>query len=299
MYWIPKLHKNPIGERFIIASPECSVKPLLKDVTNILKLFQNNVSNYHDRRRVWTNVSNFWVIQNNRPVTERIAKINNTKKAKTVRTFDFSTLYTKIPHHLLKGALEDIVDFCFKGGNSNGVYVADGKAFWRSMYCFNGGNSNGVYLADGKAFWRSPKRGEFRTYTQKKVKEVLNYVMKNAYFQINNQVFQQIIGIPMGSDPAPFIANLSLYFYENKFLDKLKAEDLPRARRLRHVFRFIDDLIAMNDDDEFSKTFKEIYPEEMVLKPENEDPQSSSYLDLQIDVDENIFDFKLFESFEY
>ena len=111
MYWIPKLHKNPIGERFIIASPECSIKPLLKDVTCILKLLQNNVSNYHDKRRVWTNVSNFWVIQNNRPVTERIDKINNAKKAKTVRTFDFSTLYTKIPHHLLKGALEDIVDF--------------------------------------------------------------------------------------------------------------------------------------------------------------------------------------------
>ena len=65
MYWIPKLHKNPIGERFIIASPECRIKPLLKDVTCILKLLQNNVSNYHDKRRVWTNVSNFWVIQNN------------------------------------------------------------------------------------------------------------------------------------------------------------------------------------------------------------------------------------------
>ena len=272
MYWIPKLHKNPIGERFIIASPECSIKPLLKDVTCILKLLQNNVSNYHDKRRVWTNVSNFWVIQNNRPVTERIDKINNAKKAKTVRTFDFSTLYTKIPHHLLKGALEDIVDFCFSGGNSNGVYVLNGKAFWRI-----------------------PKRGDYRTYTQKKVKDVLSYVIKNAYFQINNKVFQQVIGIPMGSDPAPFIANLFLYFYENKFLDKLKTEDLPRARRLRHVFRFIDDLIAMNDDDEFSKIYKEIYPEEMVLKPENEDPQSSSYLDLQIDVDENIFDFKLFD----
>ena len=272
MYWIPKLHKNPIGERFIIASPECSIKPLLKDVTCILKLLQNNVSNYHDKRRVWTNVSNFWVIQNNRPVTERIDKITNAKKAKTIRTFDFSTLYTKIPHHLLKGALEDIVDFCFSGGNSNGVYVLNGKAFWRI-----------------------PKRGDYRTYTQKKVKDVLSYVIKNAYFQINNKVFQQVIGIPMGSDPAPFIANLFLYFYENKFLDKLKVEDLPRARRLRHVFRFIDDLIAMNDDDEFSKIYKEIYPEEMVLKPENEDPQSSSYLDLQIDVDENIFDFKLFD----
>ena len=32
MYWSPKLHKDPVGERYIIASPECSVKPLLKDV---------------------------------------------------------------------------------------------------------------------------------------------------------------------------------------------------------------------------------------------------------------------------
>ena len=72
--------------------------------------------------------------------------------------------------------------------------------------------------------------------------------MNNGYFQVNNQVFQQVISIPMGSDPAPFIANLFLYFYESKFLDKLKKEDLHRARRLRHVFRFIDDLIALNDN---------------------------------------------------
>ena len=84
-------------------------------------------------------------------------------------------------------------------------------------------------------------------YAKEKVKEVLSFVMKNAHFKINNQVFQQVIGIPMGSDPAPFIANLFLYFYENKFLDKLKKKDLPRARRLRHVFRFIDDLIAMKN----------------------------------------------------
>ena len=73
MYWISKLHKDPIAERFI-ASPEWSIKPLLKYVTRILILLQNNVSNYHVRLRVWTNVSYVWVIQNNRPVTERIEK---------------------------------------------------------------------------------------------------------------------------------------------------------------------------------------------------------------------------------
>ena len=27
MYWIPKLYKNPVGSRFIIASKNCSTKP--------------------------------------------------------------------------------------------------------------------------------------------------------------------------------------------------------------------------------------------------------------------------------
>ena len=111
---------------------------------------------------------------------------------------------------------------------------------------------------------------------KKDIKKVLEFIMNNAYFQVNNQVFQQVIGIPMGSDPAPFVANLFLYFYENKFLDKLKKEDLHRARRLRHVFRFIDDLIALNDKNEFAKSYKEIYPEEMELNPEHEEHSSSS-----------------------
>ena len=69
-----------------------------------------------------------------------------------------------------------------------------------------------------------------------------------------------VIGIPMGSYSAPFIANLFLYVYENRFMDKLKRTDLPRARRLRHVFRFIDDLQTMNDNDEFMNSYHEIYP---------------------------------------
>ena len=95
MYWIPKMHKSPVGERFIIASPKCSLKPLLKDATSILKLFQKQIQSYHDKERIWKGVSNFWVIQNNQPVIDRISKINTKKKAATIPTFDFSTLYTK------------------------------------------------------------------------------------------------------------------------------------------------------------------------------------------------------------
>ena len=272
MYWIPKLHKNPVGNRFIIASPKCSLKALLKDVTPILKLFQNQIKSFHDKNRVWTGVSNFWIIQNNTPVVERIDKINHKKKAFSIRTFDFSTLYTKIPHHLLKGALSEIVDFCFKGGISKGVYV---------------------HKTD--AYWRKPSKDSKDPYTMEDIKSVLNYVIDNAFFQVGNKVFRQIIGIPMGSDPAPFIANLFLYIYENRFMTNLKKDDLARAKNLRHVFRFIDDLISLNDNDEFMRSHKEIYPPEMELKVENENNFSASFLDLALAVSEGVIDTKLFD----
>ena len=52
-------------------------------------------------------------------------------------------------------------------------------------------------------------------------------------------------------------------------MEYLKKNDPERAKKFRHVLRFIDDLIAMNDQDEFSKSFREIYPQEMEVKEEN------------------------------
>ena len=53
----------------------------------------------------------------------------------------------------------------------------------------------------------------------------------------------------MGSDPAPFFANLFLYYFESKWINDLKKQDLLLARKLSNIFRFIDDLSVVNDDD--------------------------------------------------
>ena len=47
IYWLPKLHKNPLKFRFIIAAPECSVKPLSKAITSVFRLFYNQIENYN------------------------------------------------------------------------------------------------------------------------------------------------------------------------------------------------------------------------------------------------------------
>ena len=195
------------------------------------------------------------------PLIDRIEKINLRKRAKSMMTFDFTTLYTKIPHHLLLEALNEIIDFSFNGGTARAVYVSKYGASWR-------------HSADSRA------------YNVSAIKRAVKYAIENAYFQVGDNVFRQTIGIPIGSDPAPFFANLFLYVYESRFISNLLKVDRKRAFKFRHVFRFIDDLSALNDEGEFSKSFHEIYPKEMELKQENKTETSASYLELAMAIED-------------
>ena len=46
IYWIPKMHKNPIGSRFIAGSKSCSIKLLSKYLSKALKVILNHMKNY-------------------------------------------------------------------------------------------------------------------------------------------------------------------------------------------------------------------------------------------------------------
>ena len=113
--------------------------------------------------------------------------------------------------------------------------------------------------------------------------------------QVGSNIFRQKIGIPMGSDPAPFFANLFLFYYESEWLRNIKKTDQCRARKFRNIFRFIDDLVAINDGLEFSKSYSEIYPTELELKRENANTNYASFLDLDINVIDNKLETKLYD----
>ena len=51
----------------------------------------------------------------------------------------------------------------------------------------------------------------------------------------------------MGSYPAVIIKILFLYFYVNKWILKTKKLNLNHAKFFGNTFRFIDDLIDLND----------------------------------------------------
>ena len=48
-------------------------------------------------------------------------------------------------------------------------------------------------------------------------------------------------------DLAPFMANLFLYYYENKWILKTEKSNLTHARLFGNTFRFSDDLVAVHD----------------------------------------------------
>ena len=62
----------------------------------------------------------------------------------------------------------------------------------------------------------------------------------------------------------------------------MKNIDHHCAGRFGYIYRFIDDLIAMNDCKEFKNTFKEIHPVVLELKKQNANDNVATFLDLNI-----------------
>ena len=103
---------------------------------------------------------------------------------------------------------------------------------------------------------------------------------------------KQVIGIPMGSYPAPFFPNLFFYYHERKWIKKIYKADSGWARRFEKFFRFTDDLTGLNDCVE--KRFHKNYPPELELEKENLGYREGSFLDLMITIKDKRFIIKLY-----
>ena len=66
-------------------------------------------------------------------------------------------------------------------------------------------------------------------------------------------VFRQKQGIPMGTDCAPYLANLFLFAYEYQQMEAITNMNINEARKYSYTFRYIDDLITINSGNEFNK----------------------------------------------
>ena len=74
----------------------------------------------------------------------------------------------------------------------------------------------------------------------------------------------------------------------------LKRGQNKLAQSFNHTYRYIDDVLSLNND-KFSDYLRYIYPDELEIKDTTESLLSASYLDLLLDIRDNSICTKLYD----
>ena len=223
-YWLPKLHKQPYGTRFIALSHKCPTKHLSKLLTSCLKLITKHYKQYCNGIYCKTGVNCFWIIDNSQQVLSASNRIYYFSTARHFDSYDFSTLYTSIPHAALKEAPETLVREAYRVRDSEYIVAdTDGNAYWSDIV------SNSLLK---------------QNVSEEMLVTYVEYLIDNIYFNIGNKTYRQCIGIQMGTDCAPLVANLFLFHYEYKYMRNLIKCNLMLAKRFTNTMRYIDDLLT-------------------------------------------------------
>jgi hypothetical protein len=131
LYMIPKMHKKPYSkQRFIAASANCSTKPLSQILTKCLKLVEKQHRIIGNRYFTNFGINPMWIIDNSTAVHSMLAALNRKKQCNNIRTYDFSTLYTSIPHKQLKSQLALVIKQAFEDSKKSFISVYKNDARW-------------------------------------------------------------------------------------------------------------------------------------------------------------------------
>ena len=117
-------------------------------------------------------------------------------------TYDFSTLYTTLPHSHIKDKLVDLIERTFQREGS--LYIA---------------------CDDRNAFFISDAVRNYNLWSCQKVCEALTFLLDNIYIRFGSKLYRQIVGIPMGTNCAPLVADLFLFWYERDFMLSLSEDN--------------------------------------------------------------------------
>ena len=115
-------------------------------------------------------------------------------------TYDFSTLYTTLPHNLIKEKLTELIEQTFTG------------------------RAHFIWLVMMKMpFFTSEQPKIYKLWSCQIMCDALHFLLDNIRF--GSKFYRQIVGIPMGTNCVPFIADLFLFCYEREFMLSLSDKN--------------------------------------------------------------------------
>jgi hypothetical protein len=137
-------------------------------------------------------------------------------------TYDFARLYTNIDQDKLISNVMDVVGWAFR----------DKRAYALRAYMRKGLQPK-WYAGHTFSAVTDPAGDKYYTFTLESAREMLTLVIKNTFIMFGkDNYYHQVLGIPMGINPAVFIANLYLFWYEYTFVLRLNGlVSVPPAPR--------------------------------------------------------------------
>ena len=178
-----------------------------ESVLDILKLKSNE--EYKS-----TGLRTFLVIRKLDEFYDRFKAMQNEYVDHQIKTFDFTTLYTNLDHEKILNHLERVLQEC-------------------TTYLFN--------------MQASGKLTNIRIPDKKKLLSLAKYLISNTFIANDlNNILRQVIGLPMGTNCAPQIANLVLYSMESTYLRNLYNKGDESYKEYTASMRYIDDFISIS-----------------------------------------------------
>ena len=89
---------------------------------------------------------------------------------------------------------------------------------------------------------------QYKLWSCQKMCIALHYLLDNIFIRFGSKLYRQIVGIPMGTNCAPLVADLFLLCYERDFM--LSLSDNNQAdiiEAFNSTSRYLDDLLNIDN----------------------------------------------------
>ena len=192
----------------------------------------------------------------------------------SLSTYDFSTLYTTLLHNLIKEKLLDLIERTF--------YIKEGKL---CLAC-----------NDKKAFFTSADhyRG-YHLWSCQNVCDALSFLLDNIYIRFGTKLYRHIVGISMGTNCAPLVADLFLFCYGKDFMKDLSSDNQADViKAFNSISSYLDDLLNI-DNPYFELIVNQIYPSELLLNKANTLDTEAPFLDLHLSISNGFVSSKIYD----
>lgn len=254
LYGMPKFHKP--GWRFIAGSKTCSTASYSKILSDVLLKVMRSLREKDNAHILRTGIRRYFVVENYEEVAVFLGRwrrqlSDSDNKNGSLYTGDFSTMYTTIPHRALLAAISDCIKEAFEWeATQRDTDVENIGICWTKVTNGSTGDVQCSYTKRTNVN-RSPSTNRTDSknvsFTKAQLVTGVRFLINNTYVVNGHSIRKQVIGIPMGTNCAPVLANLFLYAYESRYIDRLMMEDKKAAALFHMSFRYIDDTLSVDN----------------------------------------------------